>query len=193
MKALILSSLPEESEGCAEETALTSLAEEEFRNSGWDVTTLHLGEMEIASCRGCFLCWVKTPGVCVMSDPGRIMPELWIRSDLVVLLTPVSFGGYSYHLKKAIDRLIPILSPFFVKINREVHHKPRYDQYPSVVAIGIMADLDEHEAALFRTLVERNAINWHCKRHAAVVLDRAASTSDLLKVIHDVVEYKEAA
>jgi len=193
MKALILSSLSEES-GCgAEEAALTSRTEKELRVSGWDVTALHLGEIEIAACRGCFLCWVKTPGVCVMSDPGRTMPELWIQSDLVLLLTPVSFGGYSYHLKKAIDRLIPILSPFFAKINCEVHHKPRYDRYPSVIAIGLMSNDDEAEAALFRTIVERNAINWHCKSHAAVVLDRGAQKPELLKVIHEVLEHKEAA
>lgn len=38
---------------------------------GWQVETLHLWEMDIALCAGCFGCWVRTPGECVVADAAR--------------------------------------------------------------------------------------------------------------------------
>ena len=73
-------------------------------DDGWLVETVVLREKKIAWCTGCFGCWTKTPGTCVIDDFGRILANKVVQSDLMIYLTPVTFGGYSSELKKAIDR-----------------------------------------------------------------------------------------
>jgi multimeric flavodoxin WrbA len=97
--------------------------------------------------------------------------EAVIRSDLVIFLTPVTFGGYSSVLKKAVDRLICLISPFFTKIGGEIHHQARYDSYPMMMGIGLLPQPDPGQAALFTRLIARNALNFHAPAQAAVVFD----------------------
>ena len=129
-------------------------------------TSIHykLNEMAIAPCLGCFGCWVQTPGVCVIDDVGREVAKAIVRSDLVVYLTPILFGGYSHELKKALDRSIPIISPMFKRVHGEVHHKKRYDSYPDVLALGWRDKITEEDEALFHSVVQRNGINMHASK-----------------------------
>lgn len=150
--------------------AVYDLLSGELENRGWEVKPFLLRDMEIAYCRGCFGCWVITPGVCVIDDAGRDIARAIIQSDLVVYLTPVTFGGYSAGLKKALDRSIGLLSPFFMKIGGEVHHRPRYERYPRLVGLGVLERPDEESEKMFATLVQRNAINMHSPAHAGGVV-----------------------
>ncbi len=135
----------------------------------WDVTTMKLCELDIAPCVGCFGCWVKTPGICVIDDAGRDVARAIVESDLVVYLTPIMFGGYSYELKKAVDRSIPIISPFFRRVKGEMHHKKRYAHYPRVLALGWLERVTGDEEDIFQTVVQRNAINMHAPKAVAEV------------------------
>jgi multimeric flavodoxin WrbA len=172
MKALIL-------DGSVEPEPTLSAAYEvihrELQNAGWEIRTCVLREMEIAYCAGCFGCWVKTPGVCMIDDAGREIVESAMKSDLMALLTPVTFGGYSSEMKKALDRMIPILSPFFTRIKGEVHHVGRYEKYPSLIHIGTLPAPDQVAEDIFLNLVTRNAINMHSPSHAAAVLSPGSS------------------
>jgi hypothetical protein len=168
-KALIL-------DGGLADGALTrgpgEIAADVLRRAGWQVGALRLREIDIAPCLGCFDCWVKTPGVCVIDDAGRDVARRMIRSDLLVYLTPLTFGGYSSELKKALDRSIPNISPLFRLVRGEVHHVKRYARSPRVVGIGVCAPgpTDPEEEELFETLVHRNAINLHAPTDGATVI-----------------------
>ena len=145
---------------------------DELTNAGWDVESLNLKRMRIAYCLGCFQCWTKTPGVCRMNDDGREVARRIVASDLVVLFTPVTFGGYSSEIKKALDRVICVVSPFFMKVGGEIHHKPRYERYPRIIGLGVLPEPDDESEAIFQTLVRRNALNLHAPGcGAAVVYD----------------------
>ncbi len=139
---------------------------------GWSTTVLALRELEIAPCLGCFGCWVRTPGVCVVDDDGREVARRVVQSDLMVFVTPLTFGGYSSELKKALDRLIPIISPMFRRVRGEVHHVRRYARYPRLVGVAVDGDppIDPEEEELFETLVGRNAINLYAPAEAACVV-----------------------
>lgn len=145
---------------------------DELAGMGWEVEPLILRDLEIHHCLGCFGCWLQTPGTCVIDDAGRDVARKYIQSDLAVLLTPVTFGGYSSELKKSIDRFAcPILAPFFTRIAGEVHHKPRYERYPRLMGVGLLPQADDEDEAeqIFATLVSRNALNLHAPAHAAGV------------------------
>lgn len=143
---------------------------EQLSGRRWEADVFPLRDMRIRHCVGDFGCWVRTPGVCLIDDGARELARAFIRSHLVVFLTPITFGGYSSELKKALDRLIGLISPHFIQIDGEVHHKPRYQRYPRLMAVGLLPQADEESETIFRTLVRRNAINMHVPAHVAGVL-----------------------
>ena len=133
------------------------------------VRQFHLADLELDPCRGCFACWVKSPGECIIQDKGRDIAEASVNSDVLVIISPVTFGGYSSTVKTALDRLLPNILPLFVRIKGETHHAARYDSYPRLLGIGISSGNDTQDA-LFAQLVERNALNFHALAHSAHLL-----------------------
>ncbi|MGF7060423.1 flavodoxin family protein [Brassicibacter mesophilus] len=106
MKALILNGSLKEDESLE---AVNKIIKEILCEKDYEFESILLHEKKIGECIGCFGCWTKTPGICVIDDYGRILTEKVINSDIVVYLTPVIYGGYSSELKKALDRIIPLL------------------------------------------------------------------------------------
>ena len=149
--------------------------------AAWIVETIALRDKKIAYCLGCFECWIKTPGQCKIDDEGRAVTAAMLTSDLVIYLTPLTFGGYSSELKKALDRSICLVSPFFTRIDGEVHHQPRYLHYPALLGVGIG---DAGQAQLFARLIERNAINLHAPMHAAVVVNSDVDAAAIRTALH---------
>lgn len=177
MKALILDgALP----GDATMPAIAQHLQQALSASGWSVEVVALREQRIAYCLGCFDCWTKSPGLCKIDDDGRTVTAAMLASNLVIYLTPLTFGGYSSELKKALDRSICLVSPFFTRIDGEVHHKARYDRYPAVLGVGVAAAHTAAQSAIFTRLVERNALNLHAPAHGAFIVraDDPAPTID---------------
>ena len=137
---------------------------------GAQLETFPLRDMKLAHCLGCFDCWLKTPGICVEADAGREIAKAIVRSDVTVLFTPVTFGGYSPELKKMVDRFVQLASPFFQMDHGEVHHPPRYAHMPRFMVVGVQRQPDPQEAHIFRTLAGRNAINMHPRSYAVEVV-----------------------
>ena len=146
-----------------------------LRETGTGVREFQLREIPLAYCQGCFECWVKTPGLCKTDgDAGREITGAMIRSDLMVLLTPITFGGCSSEIKKVMDRSICVVSPFFRRVGGEVHHRRRYRRYPAIAGVGVLREPDEEQERIFRTLIERNALNLACPVTAVCVLPAGA-------------------
>jgi multimeric flavodoxin WrbA len=154
IKAVLLDGSVLDEMGTTREAAATFL-----RARGYQVEVIRLKEKEIADCTGCFGCWTRTPGQCVIPDDAVRVASEFATSDLVLFLTPVSFGGYSYHLKKALDRSICSLLPFFRKVHGKVHHARRYENAQRIVTIGLLPTRDEEAQKVFAQLVERNSYN----------------------------------
>ena len=167
MTALILNGALELDETL---TPVLRVIDEEFRAHGFEVDICTLREMDIAPCLGCFGCWERTPGVCLFDDAARDVTRKMIQSKVTVLLTPITFGGYSSELKKAVDRLIPNILPFFTQVQGETHHEKRYTAYPALVGIGVQRQDDPEEEKLFRRIVKRNALNMRAPGYSTCVL-----------------------
>jgi multimeric flavodoxin WrbA len=142
----------------------------QLEEAGYEIDFLTLKDMKIGYCTGCFGCWIKTPGVCVLNDEGRAIAKSGIESDLVVALTPVTFGGYSSSLKKALDRWAPNLSPFFETRGGEIHHKRRYDHYADTAIIGLLRSPDDEAEKVFESLAARNKLNFFGRMFAGGVV-----------------------
>ena len=112
---------------------------EVFDASAEEVRTFVLRDERMSHCIGCFGCWLETPGLCRAADRGRDIVRAIVRADTVVLLTPVTFGGYSSPLKRLVDRWVQVLLPFFRLYHGELHHPLRHGRFPRLVAVGIQA------------------------------------------------------
>ncbi|KPA17686.1 nadph-dependent fmn reductase [Candidatus Magnetomorum sp. HK-1] len=155
-----------------------------LEQNGYDVLIFQLNELNLNHCIGCFGCWIKTPGVCIIHDDAQKIHKEIMQSDSVVLVTPVSFGGYSSQLKKIIDRLIPNILPHFNYYHDEIHHIPRYLHYPKLIAIGIQDNSDNHETNTFKLLVGRNAMNLKFPDYSVEVV----SNKDSLNTIRNQIQ-----
>lgn len=165
--------------------AAAQIIVEELEERGVEVVRFELRKIEIAPCQGCFGCWVKTPGRCLVEDASWEITENLVQSGLAVLLTPVTFGGYSSELKKALDRAIGCVSPSFTKIAGETHHRRRYPKSPKLLGIGINKPHHREDEQIFKTLVSRNALNLHSPAWTTAVLTEGITDE---RITHSIAE-----
>ena len=149
------------------------LAGELRRIGETDVRTFELATTPLAYCQGEFDCWVKTPGVCRAHDAEAAIVRAIHDADRVVMLDAVTFGGHSYTMKRAQDRLICLLSPFFEKRASLTHHEARYARMASLFKLGWMPHLDPDTARTWAELADANALNMLAPHVGAVVVDDA--------------------
>ena len=145
--------------------------------------TIVLHENDIKPCLGCFKCWIQTPGICIIDDYGRELTKKMIQTDNLIYLTPVRFGGYSSELKKALDRSLPLLSPFFRVYKDEIHHETRYDKYPNLIVIGILEESNPKQEGILLKLVERNVLNNFAPKHTTKIIYHSDKDSTINKKI----------
>jgi multimeric flavodoxin WrbA len=141
---------------------------------GYETEHVVLRDKTLGHCRGCFQCWLKTPGVCILDDDNRELSRKFIQSDLTIFLTPVMYGAYSPELKRMLDHLIANISPFFTRIDGETHHRMRYDRYPDVMITGWLDQPDQTQVGLFNHLAWRNTINFNGEKRSWGIVDRHA-------------------
>jgi len=82
---------------------------EGMREAGAQVELLYTRKLEVKPCRGCFTCWIKTPGKCVQKDDMEAVLSKLREADVWVFATPVYFDGVSGPLKNLMDRMTPFL------------------------------------------------------------------------------------
>lgn len=117
---------------------------------GFEIEEKQLGRGDIHYCVGCFGCWVKKPGECVISDDIANINRAMMNSDVVVYLVPVVFGQFSANIKYALDRWLPNMLPFFqTRKDGSTMHPRRYESYPKQIMIGYGDDLSAEDAQLF--------------------------------------------
>lgn len=150
----------------------------ELERLGRPTENVTLRDARVALCLGCFECWTRSPGVCRTYDAGRDLARAYVRSHLVAFVTPVTFGGYSSELKKALDRLTCAGLPFFTWAGGEVHHRPRYTRRPALLVIGVVWEPVPSQERIFHELVQRNAVNLQPPAFASLVLVRRGGDDD---------------
>ena len=126
------------------------------------VSILVLREMDMRYCIGCFGCWIKTPGECSnAADDTRTIRYEFINSDFVIFASPVKMGFTSALLKKAHDKLIPLLMPYVEFYHSEAHHVSRYDKYP-LIALLLENDneSDAEDIKIISEIYRRDALNF---------------------------------
>lgn len=146
-------------------------------DQGTEWKEFNLGREDLAFCMGCFGCWVKTPGECVIKDKMAEINDRFINSDVVIYLCPIVFGQYSANMKNAIDRWLPNILPFFEKrADGSTIHPTRYNNNPKQIMIAYAENLTEEDADVFMDISMRH-------RHAAEVIIYHNSPEELKELL----------
>lgn len=123
-----------------------------------DIQYFDLSSCRIAHCVGCFGCWTKTPGRCVIRDDAvKIYPEI-AKSERVLYVSKVKYGGYDSPMKTMLERAIPVQQAFIRVLDGETHHVQRAVKPKRATILAYGADSEE-ERGIFRDFVARNAKN----------------------------------
>lgn len=131
-----------------------------LKEKGLAAELLEIGQEDLAFCMGCFGCWVKKPGECVINDMISQINRNFMNSDVVIYLSPVIFGQFSANIKNSIDRWIPNMLPFFeTRPDGSTMHPPRYKTYPRQIIIGYGEDLSEEDMQLFSDITKKHRRN----------------------------------
>lgn len=130
----------------------------DLAGAGATATVIDLSQLKIGPCVGCFGCWVKTPGKCVIRDDAcRVYPYL-AKSTRLLLVSRVRYGSYDTVMKTMLERAIPIQQAFIRIHHGETHHIQRAVAEKDAVILAY-GDTGDEEQALFRLLAARNAHN----------------------------------
>lgn len=164
-----------------------------FKAIGLNIDSYVLNQIKIKSCIGCFKCWDTTPGICsgVKGDVAEEIKKKVINSEIIVFLTPITFGGYSSEIKKIFERLLGILQPGMQILKDETHHLRRYDKYPSILALGVSRHNDPEEEELFKRLVYRNSLNFYPPKYWTLIVQENGDQSYIMEKITQVIKEME--
>ncbi len=96
-----------------------------MREAGAKIEIIKLASKKIQSCKGCFTCYSRTPGICVLDDEMLSVEEKLKGSDLCVIATPLYLDGMTGLCKNFVDRLVTFLDPHFSVDGNRVYHPLR--------------------------------------------------------------------
>lgn len=114
----------------------------------------------IKPCVGCFGCWLKEPGECIIKDGYEKMGALIHKAEEVAVISTYTYGGLSSFVKNVFDRSIGWVLPYFEINHGEMHHKRRYPEDKQITFIfrGQFTESDKIKA---KTYVEAVCRNFH--------------------------------
>lgn len=95
-----------------------------------DVKEIGVSELTLLPCKGCFGCWRRTPGKCVIQDDMSQVIEAELWADIIIWSFPLYYYNVPGPLKTLIDRQLPMLLPYMVDRKDGIgsgSHPFRYD------------------------------------------------------------------
>ena len=145
----------------------------------YEIEEFSVDRDDLACCTGCFGCWIKTPGQCVIRDGIAAINRAVIGSDVAFFLTPVVFGQFSANIKTVVDRGLPNILPFFItRPDGSTMHPARYQSYPQDVMLGFGDSISAEDERLFIDIT-----NKHRRGAEALVYNPEISLDEQLKNI----------
>lgn len=115
---------------------------------------------DIRHCIGCFGCWVKTPGQCVIHDGYENTGADMGKCSELILISKCCYGSVSPFVKNVQDRAISYIHPDFVIRKGEMHHKRRYNNVISLSAYFYGENITDAEKETARNILQANADNY---------------------------------
>jgi len=149
-----------------------------LEQEGHHVQMIILNSKELKPCVACLGCWLKTPGQCLITDDeANNIAFQQINANAIMLISKITYGGFSADIKAFLDRSLQNIMPYLVNYKGEIHHPMRYKRFPIWIVVGY-GNVSNAEKRTFTILAERNALNMRPAKHLAVTVD---SNDELVK------------
>ena len=79
------------------------------RSGEHEVRIVNVIDKKIGPCRGCFGCWQRGEGHCVIPDDQNAILDVYRAADVIIWSFPLYCYGMPSHLKAVLDRTIPLV------------------------------------------------------------------------------------
>lgn len=161
--------------------------------AGAEVENVFLAKKEINHCRGCFSCWLKTPGKCIIKDDMAGLIEKLASSDIIVFATPLYVDNVTGIMKNFMDRMIPAGDPHFEKEKGgECVHIIRSEKIPKLVIISNCGFPEQSHFQVLELLFKRIARNMRTEVIGEIYRSGGAILKDAPLILKPVIyKYKK--
>lgn len=149
--------------------------------SEYDGDTILSDNGAIRPCIGCFSCWNRTPGQCVVRDGYENMGALIHQADEIVVISRYTYGGFSGFVKNIFDRSLGYVLPQFEIVGGETHHKKRYKEDKPFTFLFYGHKLSEKEKESARRYVTAVCANIRGHVKAVIFQEREESEKPVEK------------
>lgn len=130
------------------------------KEAGAECENIFLAGKNIKPCLGCFSCWIKTPGKCVIKDDMAELLEKANGRDIIIFATPLYVDNVSGIMKNFMDRSIPMCQPYFMKDETgEYRHVGRDSKPPKIAVISNCGFPEQSHFQVLKLLFRRIARN----------------------------------
>jgi len=120
-------------------------------NGDWNEDYINVKDSDINPCTGCFSCWTRTPGKCVLKDDMDGIIEKILSADVLIWSFPLYFFGMPSKIKSLLDRTLPLACPELVKrddggYTHESRYKAKDQKTVLISACGFSSVVNNYEA-----------------------------------------------
>ena len=145
---------------CGNTHVIVSALLEGAEKAGASTENVLLARKKIGHCIGCFTCWTKTPGECVLKDDMKELLKKYMASDIVIMASPLYVDHVTGIMKDFMDRSLPLVCPQFeMGCAGQTRHVSRYEKYPSIVWVSNCGFPEKDQFAVLQLACERDIRN----------------------------------
>jgi multimeric flavodoxin WrbA len=132
-----------------------------------EVKYFDLENINIEPCYACRSCEEKTYSRCIVRDDADMILPYLARSEAIIVLTPIVFGGYSLPVKRIIDKLSLIGDKHYYFRKGEL--VKRFSRDTKYFAIGLLDEAEIEEIDVFKQLVMETINIGSCEGRSIVI------------------------
>jgi len=156
------------------------------RMAGADTEQIFLVEKDVKQCRGCFDCWEKTPGTCVIEDDMKELIDIYLDSDYIGLATPVYNMYMTGLLKNFTDRFLSLVTPHLrVQEDGSFYHEGIVKKFPQQFFIANSGFPGEANFLVLKKFFESQEIVFGVYRDCGEVLQGDTENPEIIGNINE--------
>ena len=139
-----------------------------YKSMDKEVAFISASSSHVKPCYGCNGCLDKTYGKCVFRDDMDDILPILIKGDIIIYTSPLVWGGFSYNIKKILDKTALIGNRFYSVRNKEMV-KGTISKMKKIVGIGVSQESKLKGQIIFENLLKETGIIMNIQSVGRVV------------------------
>lgn len=131
---------------------------QELTLKGTESDYVSLEGVQVKPCVSCGGCTYKTYGKCVIRDDGDWIYPKVLRSEVLIFVTPITFGSYSFKTKRVFDKFALVMDRHYFIENKELVKGGMLGRQFKFFTVGINENCIPEEIDAFKKVFRENLI-----------------------------------